>query len=192
MNQKCDLSDVLSCCKLVQFEGNVGRVTPSDNGDSSAIWSDIQLLDNVNDELCDVMPAFWMHGPGRVQYEHQVYHPATFYSFSNIINLCTKVKIIVKTVAIALLTYDQQRFTIAELAADWQRMGSACGNKQALGTERNTVEMCASDIQHSHICTHRLIYKPGMLRDRKLNTYLNAVSGFPMILTLVNICSKFH
>ena len=58
----------------------MSRVTPNDNGDSSAIWSDIQLLDNIDHESCNVMPAFSVHRPGGVQYERQVDHSATFYS----------------------------------------------------------------------------------------------------------------
>ena len=75
---KRHLNEVLSSSKLVQSKGNMSRIAPSDDCDSGAIWSDIQLLKNSDDKLRDVMPAFWMHGVGGVQYERHVYHPATF------------------------------------------------------------------------------------------------------------------
>ena len=59
-------------------------VAPSDDGDSGAILSDIQLFDNVYHELRHVMPAFWIDCPGRVQYERQVYDSATVYRYTNI------------------------------------------------------------------------------------------------------------
>jgi len=67
-----DLSDVLLRCKTVESEGNMSRVTPDDDGNSGAVQSDIQLFNDVDDKLCDVMPAFRMHGPGRMQYKRHV------------------------------------------------------------------------------------------------------------------------
>jgi len=69
--------------KLVQSEGNVCRGAISDHSNPGAIQSDIQSFDNVDNELHDVMPAFWMHGSSRVQYERQVYHSATVYGYNN-------------------------------------------------------------------------------------------------------------
>ena len=61
-----NLSDVLSWRKPVQCERDMSRVTPRDDGDSGPVWSDIQSLDNIDNELCHVTPAFCVHCSGRV------------------------------------------------------------------------------------------------------------------------------
>jgi len=70
----------LSICEAVQSESNVSRVTPGDDSDSGAVQTDIQLLDDVDDKLCDVMPTITMYRPSGMQYKCQVYCTVTFYN----------------------------------------------------------------------------------------------------------------
>ena len=64
----------------------MSRVAPYDNRDSGTVWSDVQPHDVFNDELRDIMPAFWVYSSSGVQYERQIDQPATIYDYNVSVN----------------------------------------------------------------------------------------------------------